>query len=78
MLECFARALLTASSSERAEVGGLWRKYAITVVGTAMAANLLLLLTTSLGNQSSYLLSGIAAELLGWQEPRNVPSFLSG
>lgn len=65
MLECFARALLTASSSEHAEVGELWRKYAITVVGTAMAANLLLLLTTSLGNQSSYLLSGTAAELLG-------------
>jgi len=64
LLECLARAPLTASPSEPAEVGKVWKKYTIPVVGTAMAANLLQLLTSSLGDQSSILLSSTTAELL--------------
>lgn len=33
--------MIMALSSEYAEVGKVWKKYVITVVGTAMVANLL-------------------------------------
>lgn len=75
LLECLARAPLTASPSEHAEVGKVRKKYTITVVGTAMAANPLQLLTTSLGNQSSYLLSSATAELLRWAGAKKCAKF---